>query len=172
MQTMSDTPTSNAPHKPTLCVDFDGVIHSYTSGWKGEATIPDEPVPGALEWLHRVSRSFNVVIYSSRSKEPAGRAAMQMWLTFHVRRALPESAAETVLSTVAFAHNKPSAFLTIDDRAICFDGTWGALDPEKLLAFKPWHQRATTAAKESERPDGQLNQPQPPGSQQAAEGRD
>ncbi len=34
--------------KPILCVDFDGVVHSYTSGWKGETVIPYPPVNGAL----------------------------------------------------------------------------------------------------------------------------
>jgi hypothetical protein len=30
--------------KPILCLDFDGVIHSYSSGWKGADVIPDPPV--------------------------------------------------------------------------------------------------------------------------------
>ena len=38
-------------NNPIICVDFDGVIHSYTSGWKGIDVIPDDPVPGAIEWL-------------------------------------------------------------------------------------------------------------------------
>lgn len=29
---------------PTVSFDFDGVIHSYRSGWKGAAVIPDPPV--------------------------------------------------------------------------------------------------------------------------------
>ena len=29
--------------KPILCLDFDGVVHSYTSGWKGADVIPDPP---------------------------------------------------------------------------------------------------------------------------------
>lgn len=33
---------------PILCLDFDGVCHSYTSGWKGAAVIPDPAVPGLV----------------------------------------------------------------------------------------------------------------------------
>ena len=38
----------------TVVFDFDGVIHSYTSGWLGETTIPDPPVPGIREALKEI----------------------------------------------------------------------------------------------------------------------
>ena len=37
--------------KKILAIDFDGVLHSYTSGWKGARSIPDPPVYGSLDWL-------------------------------------------------------------------------------------------------------------------------
>ena len=39
--------------KKTVVFDFDGVIHSYTSGWKGETNIPDPPVDGIQEALKK-----------------------------------------------------------------------------------------------------------------------
>ena len=57
-----------------ICVDFDGVIHSYTTGWRGETHIPDPPVPGALKWLADLINNgkYKPVIYSSRSKTETG----------------------------------------------------------------------------------------------------
>lgn len=117
-------------NKPILCVDFDGVIHSYTSKWVDVSTIPDPPVPGALEWLEKAVEAFDVQIYSSRSKDKKGIDAMADWLTRHDFDCL----------SVGFCHEKPAAFLTIDDRAICFKGTWDELEPTDLLKFKPWNK--------------------------------
>jgi len=130
--------------RPILCVDFDGVIHSYTSGWKGIAEIPDPPVPGALLWLAKAQEWewFEIAIYSSRSLEREGIEAMQAWLRKHARAELEDDyAVSRFMDRLTFPTQKPAAFLTIDDRAICFDGDWGKLDPKELRSFKPWNQR-------------------------------
>jgi len=137
--------------KPILCVDFDGVIHSYTSKWIDETTILDPPVPGALRWLWKAAEWFDVQIYSSRSKTEAGRAAMHRWLIRESRKEFgPGHPMGATVSTmelypITFAHEKPAAFLTIDDRAICFDGDWSDLEPADLLGFKPWNKRPSRA---------------------------
>jgi hypothetical protein len=131
-----------AARKPILCVDFDGVVHSYTSGWHGDDVIADPPVPGALRWLWRAREWFEVRIYSSRSKRPEGCAAMRKWL---LEQAIAEWGdplfADTFVAAVEVCHEKPAAFLTIDDRAICFEGDWSELNPADLLQFKPWNKR-------------------------------
>ena len=130
--------------KPILCVDFDGVIHSYASGWKGEAVVSDPPVKGAVEWLWRATEFWTVQVYSSRSKSEGGRLAMFNKLIEWSRAALGPDHAMSQPSDeypIGFANEKPSAFLTIDDRAICFDGDWNALDPQELLKFKPWNKK-------------------------------
>lgn len=135
-------------YKPILCIDFDGVIHSYTSGWKGETVIPDPPVKGALRWLWKATEWWSVQIYSSRSKSADAREAMFKWLVEQSRAEFgpdhPMSAEDDYGRAnypITFAYEKPSAFLTIDDRAICFEGDWNEFEPAELLDFKPWNKR-------------------------------
>jgi hypothetical protein len=148
---------SNLPNgKPILCLDFDGVIHSYTSGWKGPRSIPDEAVPGAIEFISNCLGHFQVCIYSSRSRYLFGRRAMRKWLfdklLDYIFDKYPQSldapfidessgygAAKSMLYEIKFPIKKPAAFLQIDDRAICFNGTFPNLD--EIKAFKPWNKR-------------------------------
>lgn len=126
-------------NKPTLCLDFDGVIHSYSSGWKGADVIPDPPVEGAIAFMLGALNHFKVVIFSSRSHQPGGIKAMQTWLREHAGQTWYESPAGPGLEDVQFATEKPAAMISIDDRCLTFDGTWPAI--EALKSFKPWNKR-------------------------------
>jgi len=129
--------------KPILCLDFDGVMHSYTSGWQGPTVISDPHVPGLFEFIDAAAEHFEIVVYSSRSKEPGACDAMAMWMAKE-RKAWRDAGGKSPREfagpvEVKFSDTKPAAFLTIDDRGWQFDGTWP--DIEKLRAFKPWNKR-------------------------------
>jgi len=150
--------------KPILCVDFDGVLHSYTSGWKGPRVIPDPPVDGAIQFLITAQKHFNVHVYSSRSRYFGGRRAMKVWLRRQYLNLChdPDSADRIVfghvcetafadpwhyeakratrrfVSELSFPLMKPAAFLQIDDRAMTFNGAFPTI--EKMKAFKPWNK--------------------------------
>lgn len=115
---------------PTVVFDFDGVIHSYTSGWRGVNTIPDPPVPGIEKALAELHETYEIVVVSSRCSTQAGVDAINHWL---YRNGLAQYVDKVCLE-------KPPALCYIDDRAICFDG-----HPEGLLnkiqGFKPWYQK-------------------------------
>lgn len=139
--------------KPILCVDFDGVIHSYSSGWKGIDMIPDPPVPGALEWLVNAIADFDVQIFSSRSAERKGQLAMKQWLyKWLVEKGCSQEILSLVMKALKFPSTKPPAFVSIDDRAILFTGTFPT--SEELLAFKPWYQKNSPTNGDSENPNG------------------
>ena len=61
-----------ATMKPTVAIDFDGVIHSYMSGWQGPDKIPDSVVPGIADEIDDLKQTYVVVIYSTRAQYPAG----------------------------------------------------------------------------------------------------
>ena len=115
--------------KKTVVFDFDGVIHSYKSGWQGQTIIPDEPVEGIKEAIAKIrTAGYEVVVVSTRCETYFGQLAISDYLKTHgikVDRIMKE---------------KPPALVYIDDRAICFDGKSGEL-LEKIEKFKPWYQK-------------------------------
>jgi len=128
---------------PIICVDFDGVLHSYTSGWKGAGNIPDPPVEGAIAWLVDAVEGgkAQIAVYSSRSKDAEGIPAMRRWLaeaiTLHTGMMV---ASARILEAIQFPTEKPAAIMTIDDRAHCFMGRFRPI--EWYLNFKPWNKRS------------------------------
>lgn len=138
---------------PILCLDFDGVIHSYASGWKGAGRIPDPPVEGAVAAiLGYLDAGFRVAIFSSRSKSLMGRWAMKRWLGNAIAEhwisgntppaladAECEADARAVVNRFEWPWFKPAALVTLDDRALTFTGQWPAASD--LRGFKPWNKR-------------------------------
>ncbi len=126
--------------KPILCLDFDGVCHSYTSGWQGATIIPDPAVPGLFEFLEQAAKFFDIQVYSTRSKTSEGRDAMCLWF-YNQRHIWREQGGMTETDaplTISFPDEKPPAFVTLDDRALTFTGTWP--DVEMLRTFKTWNR--------------------------------
>lgn len=117
-------------YKRILCLDFDGVIHSYESGWKGATEIPDAPVEGAFEFIDSALEEFRVCIYSARSGQKGGTKAMQKWFKRNKYKNL---------ELLSFPSSKPPAFVSIDDRCILFKGKFPTV--KSLSEFKPWHNK-------------------------------
>lgn len=114
--------------KKTVVFDFDGVIHSYTSGWRGQCVISDPPVPGIKEAIDEIrAAGYEVVVVSTRCASVQGQGAVQAWLL------------DNDIKVDAIKMEKPPAIVYIDDRAICFDGNPATL-LSKVQEFKPWNK--------------------------------
>lgn len=118
-----------------ICIDFDGVVHEYTTKWSGATSISDPPVEGALQFIRDLQDAgLQTAIFSTRNIEPGAITAMQEWLRLH-------GLEEHYLESVQFPTSKPSfASVFIDDRGYLFAGphTWPSI--EHLKAFKPWNK--------------------------------
>lgn len=132
-------------HKKLIAIDFDGVLHSYVSGWRGARNVPDPPVPGAIPWLELLLSEYadtpdsmcamappgriTVAIFSSRSRYFGGRSAMKRWLVKH-------GLDKRWLEVIKFPLFKPPSHVLLDDRAVTFNG--GFPSGLELINFRPW----------------------------------
>ena len=113
--------------KKTVVFDFDGVIHAYTSGWKGHDIIPDPIVPGVAEAIRELREEYFIAVVSARANTDEGTLAIKQFLL--------ENGIEVDMVT----HQKPPAIVYIDDRAICFKGSAEGL-VDQVRTFKAWNE--------------------------------
>lgn len=163
-------------YRPLLCLDFDGVIHGYHSGWQGAAIIRDPPVPGIGLYLLNVLPHCRVAVFSSRSRSLRGRRAMRRYVRDLLRDAVMQypmrastawsmladkpvesepwtvydkrDQADEIFAYIEWPWFKPPAVVTIDDRALTFNGDWDdpAYSPDRLYAFQPWNKKPRRVA--------------------------
>lgn len=102
----------NDNHTPTIALDFDGVINTY-SGWEGEDELY-EPRPGIEHFLKRLKQmDFEIAVYSTR-----GTDSIAEWMHEHELLGLVDEVTEG---------EKPPAVAYIDDRAVRFCGSFDSV---------------------------------------------
>lgn len=107
-----------------ICIDLNGVLDTY-AGWQGEVTW-HPPRAGAAEFLSTLrARGFEIVVLTVRDPEAARR-----WLEEHGLGVYVDDVTD----------RKPSAFVYIDDRALCFRGVFEQTLRE-MEGFRPHWQR-------------------------------
>ena len=121
------------PLYQTVCVDFDGVIHAYTSPWTTAEEISDGPVEGSIPWLVNMTQHYIVAVFSTRCHQEGGKDAIRRWL-------LENGVSAEILMRLKFPKEKPPAVLYIDDRAWAFTGNGSLPSPREVDEFKPWNK--------------------------------
>jgi len=115
--------------KTTVCFDFDGVIHSYVTGWHGVTAAWDPPVVGINEIIQALRKDgYRVVVHSARCHQRGGIETIKNYLKRH----------NIVVDDVV--DHKPIAMVTVDDRVICFDPKDLHTLLDRIKSFKPWNK--------------------------------
>ena len=110
---------SNSDETRQLGIDFDGVIHGNSKGFF-DGTIYDEPLPDSIEAIKKLSKDWDIVIYTAKAKldRPLvqGKTGTQLvweWLEkYDIHTCVKDVTAE-----------KPRAVVYIDDKGYRFT-TW------------------------------------------------
>lgn len=121
--------------KPTVAVDFDGVLHTYTDPPPGAEPVlleTDAPIDGAIDWLLDVARYFYIVVFSTFADIEERQVDIATWLATHGFTGIPYSISNVKVAAVAY----------VDDRGWRFDGPGTFPTVEQLLEFRPWWKLA------------------------------
>jgi hypothetical protein len=110
-------PPAFADDANNLCIDFDGVIHSYHLGFH-DGTIYGHPIEGSLEAVRELSKKYRIVIFTAKAKPDrplingkSGKELVWDWLR---KYAIDDCVAEVT-------SEKPRGFLYIDDNGYRFE---------------------------------------------------
>lgn len=103
--------------KMNLAIDFDGVIHNASRGYH-DGTCYGDPIPGSLEAIRELSKKYNIIIFTAKSKPnrplvngKTGSQLVEDWLNkYDFLGYINEITSE-----------KPRAHLYIDDNGYRFE---------------------------------------------------
>lgn len=104
--------------KPTLLLDFDGVLHNYNGEYAPEGLA--EPLENARHACLLLERDFRLICFTSRPS-----IWVEPWLRRHGFPKMPVT------------NVKIAAFAIIDDRAITFPGQWTDEFIASVKGFRP-----------------------------------
>lgn len=111
-----------------ICVDLNGVLDTY-HGWQGEVSW-HPPRPGAREFLRALrDLGFEIVVLTTRDPKLA-----RAWLEQYDLAVLVDDVTD----------RKVSAHAYVDDRAVCFRGSFDHTLAE-LGTFAPYWQQTRDA---------------------------
>lgn len=117
----------------TIAIDFDGVIHKYSGGWK-DGSIYDVPVEGAFQAIRKLmDKGYSVFIFSTRNSRQ-----IVDWIQNYTGQLYDEPIVylfetQKIPFWVKFwkkpnilgvTNRKLPALVYVDDRALKFDGDW------------------------------------------------
>lgn len=104
--------------KPTLLIDFDGVLHDYR-GWVGAVPL-GKPIEKSRASMHLLAMKYRLVCFTTRPVAPT-----ESWLHMY---GFPYMKVTNI---------KEPAECIIDDRALTFTGAWTPEFLERITSFKP-----------------------------------
>ncbi|MEA2063880.1 MAG: hypothetical protein U9P14_09305 [Gemmatimonadota bacterium] len=118
--------------RPTLAVDFDGVIAHY-NGWKGYGVL-GEPIEGVAKTLTKLrERGWKIIIHTTR-----GTDEISGYLRHH---RIPYDEINCNSELAGSNPGKPLATCYLDDRAVCFTGDWDQAY-DNITSFRQWGETA------------------------------
>jgi phosphoglycolate phosphatase-like HAD superfamily hydrolase len=117
-------------HQKTICIDFDGVLHDYSEGYKG-LDVFGKQIPGAAEAVQNLKKQgWQIIIFTARPVTDG----LKMWLK---ENDIPFDFINENPSQLDAASTKPYADIYLDDRGLQFKGNWQE-SLKEIAEYKNW----------------------------------
>ena len=110
--------------RKTILIDLDGVLNNYKGNFDINQ-IPEIKV-GARNFLDKLSKSFDIKLFTTRNKILAAK-----WIISH--------GLDKIITDIT--DRKELCYLYIDDRCLCFNGDYNNLI-NQIVGFKPWYKNS------------------------------
>jgi hypothetical protein len=116
-----------------VSIDFDGVIHAYTTPWTTALEISDGPVEGAFDFIRATLKAgYGIHILTARANDPGVEQVIVQWFLKHGLEFF-------YVDRLNISPLKKGAIVYIDDRGWRFEGKWPTL--EEIEALQQWNRR-------------------------------